>query len=210
RGVISPVIFSWLSVNNEKYQEKITGDITPLYYQLPESEIKYIKDLLPDLKIIILLRNPIDRAWSKAKMNLCQHQGRKLKDISQEEFYNNFSKEYEQLSSYMSLIKQWKKYFSDKNIYIGYYDKLVANPSLLFDEICGFLQIEYDLLPSDRRNKLSARVNVGVKINIPNEYYIHLSDMYSQCIQELAAEEKHEPYPKKWLEMVENMSFASK
>lgn len=188
--------------------DKITGDITPLYYQLPDQEIQHIRNILPDLKIIILLRNPIDRAWSKAKMNLCQHQSRKLKDVKKKEFYNNFTKEYEQLPSYVSLINKWKQYFPAKNIYIGYYDKLVAQPSLLFDEICSFLAIEPDLFPAHKRDNLSAKVNRGVNINIPDEYFTHLSKMYSGCIKELAVQEKQEPYPEIWLKTINKLSFT--
>ena len=189
-------------------KDKVTGDITPLYYQLPDQEIQHIRDILPELKIIILLRNPIDRAWSKAKMNLCQHQSRKLKDVSNEEFYNNFSKEYEQLPSYVALINNWKQYFPAKNIYIGYYDKLVAQPSLLFDEICNFLEIEPNLFPAHKRDNLSAKVNRGVNINIPHEYFTHLSKMYSECIKELAAQEKQKPYPEIWLKTTNKLSLT--
>lgn len=182
-------------------KEKITGDITPLYYQLPEQEIQHISNILPNLKIIILLRNPVDRAWSKAKMNLCQHQGRKLSNVKKEEFFNNFNNEYQLLASYSSMIKKWRRFFKDQNIYVGYYDKLVDNPSVLFDEICNFLSIKPNLLPLSNREKLSAKVNGGLNINIPNEYFIYLSQIYSDCIKEIAIEEKREPYPKQWLEM---------
>ncbi len=186
-------------------QEKVSGDITPLYYQLPDQEVKHISNILPNLKIIILLRNPIDRAWSKTKMNLCQHQSRGLNNVGEEEFYTSFDKGYKQLPSYTSLIKNWKKYFKGKNIYIGYYDKLVENPSLLFDEICNFLEIKPNLLPNSRRNKLSARVNKGLDINIPEKYCKHLARMYRNCIKEIALEEKQESYPKQWLEMMEKI-----
>ena len=189
--------------------EKVSGDITPLYYQIPDQEIQHIRNILPDLKIIILLRNPIDRAWSKAKMNLCQHQGKKLKDVSKDEFYNNFAKEYEQLPSYISLIEKWNKYFPEQNIYIGYYDKLVTQPSQLFDEICNFLEISPNLFPANKRDNLSAKVNKGVNINIPHEYFIHLSKMYSKCIKELASEKRYRPYPELWLNAIDNLSVTS-
>ena len=183
-------------------KEKALGDITPLYYQLPEQEIKHISNILPNLKIIILLRNPIDRAWSKAKMNLCQHQGKKKNTVKEEAFYNHFDKAYKQLPSYVSLIENWYKYFEPQSVYIGYYDKLVEQPSILFDEICNFLEIKPSLLPISYRNKLSEKVNKGLDIDIPNQYLVYLSKMYSDCIKQMAIEEKQEPYPKKWLEML--------
>ncbi len=188
-------------------QGKVTGDITPLYYQLPDKEIQHISEILPNLKIIILLRNPIDRAWSKVKMNLCQHKNRELKNVNKEEFYKNFDKGYNQLPSYSSLIRNWRKYFQAQNIYIGYYDKLVEQPSMLFDEICNFLDIQPSLLPLSHRNKLSAKVNKGLDINIPDQYLLYLSEIYRNCIKQIATEEKHEPYPKRWLEMVNKLNI---
>lgn len=191
---------NWYFSLFQNTNKKVSGDITPLYYQLPESEIQRINSILPNLKIIILLRNPIDRAWSKAKMNLCQHRNREVSRVSQEEFYGNFDKDYKQIPSYIMLIKKWKKYFADDNIYVGYYDKLVQKPSLLFNEICNFLTVEPNLLPSAKRKKLSARVNKGISVNIPPEYLKYLYRKYSNCIEEIAAAEKKEPYPKQWLE----------
>ena len=49
---------------------QITGEINPCYSVLSERKIKLIHKINPKLKIILLLRNPIERAWSQAVMNL--------------------------------------------------------------------------------------------------------------------------------------------
>ena len=43
---------------------RISGEFTPAYAALKRKDIDAIKDFLPDVKIILLLRNPIDRIWS--------------------------------------------------------------------------------------------------------------------------------------------------
>jgi len=193
----------------EESKEKLSGDITPLYSKLAEPEVKRISSILPDLKIIILLRNPMNRAWSKAKMNLCQHQKQKLNSVSKERFYRDFDREYSHLSSYISLINKWKRNFPEHNIYVGYYDKLLREPSVFFDEICSFLDIDSSLFPVDKRRQLSARVNRGFKIKIPEEYSVYLSNLYTQCIEDMAAIETREPYPQQWLESIKKVSVVS-
>lgn len=42
----------------------ITGEITPSYSMLKKVDIQKMYALSPDAKLILMLRNPIDRAWS--------------------------------------------------------------------------------------------------------------------------------------------------
>ena len=62
--------------NIESYKEifsnndYINGDITPAYGFLPIEVIQEIYDLMPHLCLIYLIRNPIERAWSSARMAL--------------------------------------------------------------------------------------------------------------------------------------------
>ncbi|MDB5972516.1 MAG: sulfotransferase [Hydrocarboniphaga sp.] len=44
--------------------QKITGDITPAYSELEPSVVNAIAAHLPDVKIILMLRDPISRLWS--------------------------------------------------------------------------------------------------------------------------------------------------
>ena len=53
-------------------KNKLKGEITPCYSTLSENKIKLIHKINPQLKIILILRNPIERAWSQAVMNLAK------------------------------------------------------------------------------------------------------------------------------------------
>ncbi|WP_170574989.1 sulfotransferase [Ruegeria atlantica] len=48
----------------------ITGDITPGYSRLERKEVQRVHSLLPHAKIVLLLRDPISRAWSAINMRL--------------------------------------------------------------------------------------------------------------------------------------------
>lgn len=43
---------------------RITGEITPDYSGLPDRVIGRIAEALPDLKVILMVRDPVERAWS--------------------------------------------------------------------------------------------------------------------------------------------------
>ena len=194
----------WYSSLFKVEEYKITGDITPLYFQLPEEEIHRISKSFPDLKIIILLRNPIDRAWSKAKMNLCKHRSREFEEVKAEEFYSHFDEVFDNLSSYTALICLWEKYFPQENVHVNFYDKLVQAPLTFLTDICNFLNIEVSHIPDSVRENLSNRVNQGLDISIPKEYLNHLVKLYSNCIEETYRYyelSSNEPYPRGWKEI---------
>ena len=44
------------------------GEITPAYSLLSDFEVKRAAALLPDARVIIMLRNPIGRAWSQVQL----------------------------------------------------------------------------------------------------------------------------------------------
>lgn len=43
---------------------RITGEITPEYAGLPGRVVRQIADALPGLKVILMVRDPVERAWS--------------------------------------------------------------------------------------------------------------------------------------------------
>src|SRR5262245_8764381 len=50
--------------------DRVEGEITPAYAILPPRQVAEIAATFPDLRLIYILRNPIDRAWSSALMAL--------------------------------------------------------------------------------------------------------------------------------------------
>ena len=51
-------------------EEQKAGEFTPEYALLPEEGVKHLLRLNPEVKIIFLVRDPIDRAWSHMRMLL--------------------------------------------------------------------------------------------------------------------------------------------
>lgn len=49
---------------------QIAGDFTPAYSMLDEAAVRKVHAVLPDAKILLLVRNPIDRAWSQYNVTL--------------------------------------------------------------------------------------------------------------------------------------------
>ena len=48
----------------------LSGDITPAYCMLPDEIIEMVMRKFPELKVIFLARDPVERAWSQISMSV--------------------------------------------------------------------------------------------------------------------------------------------
>jgi len=130
-------------------KDRIAGEITPEYSLLPDVGIEHMLRLNPNAKFILLLRHPVERDFSHAKMIL-DHQG-KLKTIKDEiELENEFIKVLDfkgvyERSDYKTIIERWKEVLpNENNLYIGFYDWIKERPQQLLEELCGFIGCTYN------------------------------------------------------------------
>ena len=66
-------------------QEGFTGEITPAYSILKKQEIERMHKILPDVRLVYMVRNPIDRAWSHYRYRFASDRKKKTKNVD----YNN-------------------------------------------------------------------------------------------------------------------------
>lgn len=175
----------------------ITGDISPRYAGLGEKEIQKIAKELPQVKVIISLRNPIERYWSYVQMAVLKNSGKDIDEIPTNRFYEEFKKMYEQCRDYSSLVSKWSKYLSNENIKIVYFDLLEEDPNGFLDEILNF--INADPQRFQNRNELAVKVNEGVGLSIPEELLDYLLDLHEAHIVNWANRTRHK-YALNWME----------
>ena len=109
--------------------EKSFTDKTPLNFRY----IGFLINIFPDLKIINCKRNPIDTCWSNFKNYFA----------GQINFSNNLEDLSEYYNQYESIIKFWKKYFSD-SIYDLNYENLVNNSETEIKNLIKFCELSWD------------------------------------------------------------------
>jgi len=93
----------------------VTGEATPRYLDHPHAP-KRVKEVIPNAKFIILLRNPIDRAYSMYNMRV----GRKRENLSFEEAINQEKKRTEGEFQQMELDEN---YYSRAYFHHAYLDR---------------------------------------------------------------------------------------
>ncbi len=144
---------------------KIIADITPDYSALNNQGFAHISQLLPEAKIIFIMRNPIKRAWSQAVMQRRKDIANN-KNISHQEWIQvlNNSRNY-RLSNYIETVELCKNHFARENRLFLIYDDICAQPLETIEKICNFLEIDYkENIFADYVNQ---KFNASPKYKIP-------------------------------------------
>ncbi len=163
------------------------GEITPAYSALPEEGVKHIRDLLGDIKVICIFRNPIARAWSQFRMdysNFLMEKPSEQEILSKIKNGHWLQKYCDPRTNYVQTVSLYEKYFN--NLLWLSYDELCNAPKNFLVKICNFMKIEFS--PEVFHDVLAKRFNSGVSFNVPEEIQIFLKLRYEE--QELFLQQK--------------------
>jgi hypothetical protein len=149
-----------------------------------------MRDVLPaKVKIIISLRNPVDWAWSFARMNMRDGFIASDSDSLEEYFDVKISR-----CSFSASLKRWHRYFPQEQILTVFFDELRSSPETYLGKICGFLGVDADRL---EHQDLRKKRNQGAAIPVPDKLRERIRRGWADDLAELA--EILPDLPKEWL-----------
>ena len=160
---------------------KIAGDCTPSYCLLDIKDINHHKNLLNSPKIILCLRNPIDRAWSHYKFD---HPLRaKIASRFPHLYRNHFtrfihSEKQRARNDIKSILHRYTEAYRG-SILVVFYEAISRNPKRLLREVVEYLN---DGIEELNESQLYKVYNRGKSIRIPTTYYNYLRNMYQEDI----------------------------
>ena len=143
----------------EKIRKKtgncITGEDTP-FYIWNEDAIKRIKKSLQQIKLIVILRNPVDRAYSNYHLSVRKGNEKRsfndairqdikfidLKNNNNEKLTNeDFKRSYVAKGLYYEQLLKWFNEFDEKQICIIFTENLKNNPVETMKTVFKFLEL---------------------------------------------------------------------
>ena len=152
-----PSIWKKFAATKLKHKKFLTGEASGAYLQNPHAP-RRIHNLNPNMKLILLMRNPIDRAFSHYKRKVKngseklsfeevieQEQSRIKGEMERMENDENYyspiyhSLAYLTTGLYAIRLKRWLKYFSLKQILILENSELQREPEKVYDKTIEFL-----------------------------------------------------------------------
>ncbi len=122
---------------------KVRGEITPDYYRQDYALLR-IKEHLPNVKLIFILRNPIERAFSQYQL----YCGTEYKEMSFEQTYRQHPDliEWGMYGKHLEFIYQ---HFSKENVLILEYDLLKGDPENFLQQVFAFLGVNENFKPEN-------------------------------------------------------------
>ena len=115
---------------------KKKGEITPEYSILPLERIRFIRQILPDVRLIFIMRNPVDRVWSAARRVLSRLPDRKFEEITEEELQIYFKLPHcRNLTDYTTIFDRWLSVFPAGQLHVAFFDEIAQQPRELLRKI---------------------------------------------------------------------------
>jgi hypothetical protein len=195
---------NWYAALFKSAGSQVKGEITPAYSFLDMKDIEHIKEIMPGARIIYIVRNPIDRAWSAAKSairhdairragwkGLFQHRqiASRVESISSSKFERKFNRIMRRegfllRGDYVRTINNWQKKFSKAQFFIGFFEDIVHNPR-------QFLQTIFEFLGVDSSKEYITqiafeKINPSPQREMPIEFRWRLANHYYSQIKTLS------------------------
>ena len=186
----------------------ITGDITPAYSMLKRKDIERMHRISPDARIIFLIRNPIDRAWSHYRHTI--NKGRIDNYAEAENFDADKltafldSPGQELRSDYLRTLRAYGEVFPHDRILVGFFDAVVHDPRSLLGDIVAFTGGDAGAI--DRNCKLKKVANPSPKVKLPAAIEARLQRKYEPMMARLA--DAFGGYARYWYEQTFDPGFV--
>lgn len=163
---------------------KITGEITPRYCVLELDDIKRLKTLMPDVKLVFLMREPVERTWSVLKY----HQMRQklpltslpIDQLKARAFHPALLEQ----SDYESILRRWRSVFPAEQMLVACFDEIAADPEMFLRRVCHFLGVSHVPLPP-KISGADTKVNASFEKPMPANLKSLLVDYYAPMIERL-------------------------
>ena len=160
----------------------LKGEITPAYSILNDSDVQSMARLLQNGKLILMLRDPIDRAWSHYRHS-ATYRNFNVGEQSIEEILDFMDSDDQVLrSNYIRTIQTYLKHFNRNQLLICFFEGIKENPQQLLDEVLDFLNVKAYTI---NQQLIYKKVNVSAELKMPDDVYKHLKTKYKSLMADL-------------------------
>jgi hypothetical protein len=165
----------------------LSGDISPNYSTLSNKVIRQVIEYFPNLKVIFLARDPVERFWSHLSMEVHYRQIEPFDATNIDEVNRNLFRRGMVLRSYPSVVvARWKRYVRPDHFRVYFFDDLQSNPDKLRRPILSFLGAD-----PDKPGQLTADHNSWTrmeKLPLTDEVRSHLARFFKNELKACAAQ----------------------
>jgi hypothetical protein len=174
------------------------GEITPSYAILPIERIAAVHRHLPELRFLFVMRNPIERAWSQARMELARalHRGEAIPERAWSQWLmaQLGSAGSLQRGDYAACLRNWFKHYPRDRFLVTVHEENHWSPREFLADCARHLGVDADFYASLTSASLEETVlpetvllgfkPVDLPAKPPHLYAENLFKLYAHLVQE--------------------------
>jgi Sulfotransferase family len=165
----------------------LSGDISPNYSTLSSKLTRQIVGYFPNLKIIFLARDPVERFWSHLSMEVHYRQIEPFDATNINEVNRNLLRRGMRLRSYPSaVVTRWKRYVHPDRFRVCFFDDLQRNPTKLRRFILQFLGADPDKPTDQVRRNYNSWAGME-RLPLTSQVRSHLAHFFKKELKACAA-----------------------
>jgi hypothetical protein len=182
----------WYSSLFEEGEGKTIGEVTPAYSIVDADIAAHAHEIMPESRLIFLMRSPMERAWSHAVMRIVKKEGG-VENVPEDVLLRRFDREKSILrTNYLRTLENWGASFPTEQIFVGFLEDIHFHPEEFFRGVCEFLGVDASFRPPRMEKKINARSSA----EMPTRVAVHLARTYHESMRRL--EERFGGYASFW------------
>ncbi len=161
--------------------EQICAEACPSYLHLPKAGIEHLLGLNPSVRLVLFVRDPVDRAWSHIRMNL----GRgTVAGVDALLSGSHSTKQYVEQSEYRNSMTLWRSLATPGQLNVFLYDNVEADPASVISRVHELVGLP---APADF-GAVNKRVHESAQFAFPKELRAKLLEQLAPQYDFLSAE----------------------
>jgi Sulfotransferase family len=186
--------------HNAQQKGRLTGEITPAYATLDEDMFRRIRAINGNIKLVFVMRDPIDRAWS-AVLNAFKKDPTVGAVTVDKALARARTPGATARAAYTNTLRCLEAVFPDDQLYFCFFEDLCDQPERFAANLLSFLGVE----PGDVRRLVRQRVlnAAGASKPVPLDFAREIAKSYAPMIRELC--QRFEGPPHCWYARCEQL-----
>src|SRR5918997_4260867 len=196
---LRPYNDGWYASLFRQGRGKVTGEATPDYSIVGRDAVAHVREIMPGAKIIFMMRNPIERAWSQVLMDLRDQPN--ADDMLKGDLRRFANKRSRMLTDYLRTLENWGSFFPEEQIFVGFLEDVHFYPNRLLRRLYEFLGVETN---TKKYRVIKRKIHSRDVETMPTRAATHLAGIYLEDAGRL--EERFGGYASFWRHCAERLA----
>ena len=166
----------------------VRGEASASYAWQPKEIIEGVVSLQPDLRGIIMIRDPVDKVWSNLRRKMVSERGydspENVPEAEIERFINNPHQI--RTAMFTQMIENWSHFLKEGHLYVGLFTDIANRPRELLLDLFEFLGVDKN--PKYVTKHAYRKIRVAKKRPIPQRWESELEETFREERERLRTE----------------------